>query len=150
MRHRKLLQKIDVKRVEEAIRLAEKQTTGEIRVSVSRIFWGSVRKAAEKAFVRLGMERTRHRNGVLLFVVPGRRQFVVLGDEGIHQKVGQEFWEKVSAAMSAHFRSGKFTEGLLHGIEEAGKQLALHFPEEPGKSVDELPNQVDTGEESAD
>jgi uncharacterized membrane protein len=139
-----------VKRVEEAIRLAEKHTTGEIRVSVSPIFWGSVRKAAEKAFVRLGMEKTRHRNGVLLFVVPGRRQFVVLGDEGIHQKVGQEFWEKISAAMSAHFRAGNFTEGLVHGIEEAGKQLALHFPEEAGESVDELPNQVDTGGQSAD
>src|SRR5260370_42356834 len=113
MRHRKLLQKIDVKRVEEAITQADKRTSGEIRVSVSRIFWGSVRKAAEKAFVRLGMEKTRHRNGVLLFVVPGRRKFVALGDVGIHQKVGQEVWGKISAAVSTYFRAGKFTGGPL-------------------------------------
>src|SRR5260370_9896669 len=119
MRHRKLLQKIDVKRVEEAITQAEKRTSGEIRVSVSRIFWGSVRKAAEKAFVRLGMEKTRHRNGVLLFVVPGRRKFVVLGDEGIHQKACQGFWEKISAASSTYFRSGNFTDALPHGVWRA-------------------------------
>src|SRR5260370_21212691 len=109
MRHRKLLQKIDVKRVEEAITQAEKRTSGEIRVSVSRIFWGSVRKAAEKAFVRLGMEKTRHRNGVLLFIVPGRREFLVLGDEVIHQKVVQQFYDKIAAAMSTYSRSANFT-----------------------------------------
>ncbi|HZA51699.1 MAG TPA: TPM domain-containing protein, partial [Myxococcaceae bacterium] len=86
---RSLLRRIDVKRVEHALREAEKRASGEIRVSVAPLFWGSVRKEAERAFVRLGMSRTKERNGVLFFVVPARRKFVVLGDEGIHAKVGQ-------------------------------------------------------------
>src|SRR5262252_4194109 len=104
MRRRKLLSLIDVKRIEDAIKRAEQQTTGEIRVSVARFFWGNVHIAAEKAFSRLGMQRTEHRNGVLFFVVPGRRKFTVLGDAAIHAKVGQEFWEKVSEAISERFR----------------------------------------------
>jgi uncharacterized membrane protein len=143
MRRRKLLSLIDVKRVEEAIGLAERQTTGEIRVSVAGFFWGNVHAAAERAFVRLGMQKTEHRNGVLIFVVPARRQFTVLGDAGIHHKVGQDFWESISKAMSKEFQAGRFTEGLLHGIAEAGKQLAVHFPALPGEDRNELPNEVD-------
>ena len=143
MRRRKLLGLIDVKRVEEAIRVAEQQTTGEIRVSVAGFFWGNVHAAAEKAFVRLGMRQTEHRNGVLIFVVPARRKFTVLGDAAIHQKVGQDFWERISKAMSKEFQAARFTEGLMHGIAEAGKQLAAHFPAVPGEDRNELSNEVD-------
>jgi len=143
MRRRKLLTLIDVKRVEEAIRIAEHQTTGEIRVSVAGFFWGNVHSAAEKTFARLGMRQTEHRNGVLIFVVPARRKFAVLGDAGIHQKVGQVFWESISQAMSKEFRAARFTEGLIHGIAEAGKQLAAHFPPVAGEDRNELPNEVD-------
>jgi len=87
----KLLRTIDNDRIKEAIRKAEKQTSGEIRVSVSPLFWGDVRKAAEHAFVRMRMTATREHNAVLFFVVPARHKFVVLGDSGIHAKVGQEF-----------------------------------------------------------
>jgi len=146
MTHKKLIQTIDAKRIEQTIRNAEHRTSGEIRVSVSRLFWGDVEKAARKAFERLGMTRTEHRNGVLFFVVPSRRRFVVLGDAGIHEKVGQEFWHKVVAAVSEHFRSGDFTGGLVHGIEVVGEQLSTHFPYDPGTDKNELPDSVDFGE----
>src|SRR5919198_3819690 len=94
-----LLRRLDVKRIEDALREAEKRSSGEIRVSVAPFFWGSVRKAAERAFTRLGLTQTKARNGVLLFVVPARRKFVVLGDDGIHAKVGQQFWDKTAAAL---------------------------------------------------
>jgi Predicted membrane protein len=123
---------------------AERGTTGEIRVSVSTFFWGDVRKTAEKAFERLGMNATARRNGVLVFLVPSRRKFVVLGDEGIHEKVGQRFWEDVTAAVSDRFRKGDFTGGLVHGITEAGRVLALHFPREE-TNPNELPDDVDFG-----
>ena len=142
---RSLLRRIDVKRVEHALREAEKRASGEIRVSVAPLFWGSVRKEAERAFVRLGMSRTKERNGVLFFVVPARRKFVVLGDEGIHAKVGQEFWEKVAAALSAKFRSGDFTGGLVDAIAVGGEQLARHFPHAGEADVNELPDHVDFG-----
>jgi uncharacterized membrane protein len=142
---RKLMRAVDPDRIRAAIAAAEKETSGEIRVSVSRFFWGQVRRVAERAFVRLGVSRTRDRNGVLFFIVPGRRKFVVLGDAGIHAKVGQEFWDCVAGKMSDHFKKGEFTEGLVAGIGEAGRELAAHFPYDASTDVNELPDDVDFG-----
>jgi len=142
---RKLLDIIDDDRIKAAIATAERQTSGEIRVSVSRFFYGSVRRAAERAFGRLKMRGTRDRNGILFFVVPARRRFVVVGDEGIHAKVGQEFWDGLVAAMSGDFREGKFNEGLTRGIGECGRMLAQHFPYDAGTDVNELPDEIDYG-----
>jgi uncharacterized membrane protein len=146
MLRRRLRQRIDADAVKTAIEEVERRTTGEIRVSVSTFFWGDVRKNAEKAFERLGMTATVRRNGVLFFLVPSRRKFVVLGDEGIHQRVGQSFWDDVTAAVSSRFRKGDFTGGLVHGIAEAGRVLALHFPRDPDANPNELPDEVDFGE----
>ena len=143
MTHRKMLRLIDSDRIKAAIQKAERRTSGEICVSVSRLFWGNVEKAADKAFGRLGMTQTKDRNGVLFFVVPSRRRFVVLGDEGIHAKVGQEFWRRVADRVSERFREGDFTGGLVKGIEEVGEQLAAHFPYDSTADVDELTNDVD-------
>ncbi len=140
-----LLRAIDCARIEESIRQAERRTSGEIRVSVSRFFWGDVRRVADGAFIRLGMAATRDRNAILFFIVPARRRFVVLGDDGIHAKVGQEFWERVTAAVSEHLRAGHFTLGLVRGIETVGEQLALHFPFDPVADADELSNEIDLG-----
>jgi len=143
MHRRRFRQLVDAEAVRQAIEAAERQTSGEIRVSVSTFFWGSVRRAAERAFVRLGMTATADRNGVLFFVVPSRRRFVVLGDEGIHAKVGQELWARVATAVSAKFRDGDFTGGLVEGIEEAGRRLAEHFPYQGERDVNELPDDID-------
>jgi uncharacterized membrane protein len=136
---------VDVDRVKAAVAAAERAASGEVRVSVSRFFWGSVRKAAERAFVRLGMTRTKDRNGVLFFIVPARKKFVVLGDAGIHAKVGQEFWDSLAGLMSARFKKGEFTEGLVEAIEEAGRRLAAHFPYDAAVDVNELADDVDFG-----
>src|SRR5215475_4769704 len=128
MTRKKLLQIIYRDRIRHAIEAAEHRTSGEICVSVAPLFWGSVEKAADKAFVRMGMSHTKDRNGVLFFVVPARRKFVVLGDRGIHERVGQEFWHAVVAAVSEKFRDGDFTGGLVKGIEKVAEQLATHFP----------------------
>jgi uncharacterized membrane protein len=145
MTHRKLMQSVDATRIEEAIRDAELRTSGEVRVSVSRLFWGDVEKAARKAFERMGMTQTRQRNAVLFFVVPSRRKFAILGDAGIHEKVGQEFWHRIVDAVSERFRAGDFTAGLVKGIELVGEQLAVHFPYDPGTDKNELPDSVDFG-----
>jgi uncharacterized membrane protein len=143
---KKLERTFDMERVQQAIKEAERETSGEIRVSVARhLFWGDTRRVAEKAFERMGMTATKERNGVLFFVAPVRRRFVVLGDTGIHERVGQEFWERVSAAMAEDFRRGDFTEGLVRGIREAGRELAVHFPCDRPRDVNELPDQIDFG-----
>jgi uncharacterized membrane protein len=143
---RQLMHTIDVDRIKAAIAAAERATSGEVRVSVARYFWGSVRHAAEVAFARLGMTRTKDRNGILFFIVPSRKRFVVLGDEGIHAKVGQEFWDCVAGLMTDHFRRGEFTAGLVKGIAEAGGQLAEHFPYDAAVDVNELADDVDFGD----
>ena len=147
MTRQQLLNSIDAGRVKTAIEQAEDQTSGEIVVSVAPFFWGSTEKAARRAFVRLGIAQTQLHNGVLFFIVPSRRKFVVLGDQGIHERVGQNFWNDVAAHLSRHFREGNFTEGLVHGISEVGRQLATHFPYDRSADLNELPDDVDFGGE---
>jgi uncharacterized membrane protein len=134
---------LDVDRVKRAIEKVEKRTSGEIRVSLSPFFWGNVQRAAERAFVRLGMQRTRHRNGVLFFIVPSRRAFVVLGDAGIHDRVGDELWNRLVREIAPHFRRKDFTAGVVHGIQVVGEELARHFPADDEAEPNELPDAVD-------
>ena len=138
-----MVKKIDPARIEAAIRSAEARTSGEIRVSVSRFFVGDVRKVAERTFERLGMTATAERNGVLIFLVPARRKFVVLGDRGIHQKVGETFWRGIADAMSARLAQGQWNEALEQGIAAAGEALAQHFPHRVTRDVNELPDAID-------
>jgi len=145
MTRKQLLQKIDATRVKSAIENAERRTSGEVVISVAPLFWGSVEKAAQKAFVRLGVANTTEHNGVMIFVVPSRRQFTVLGDSGIHAKVGNGFWESVAAQLSEHFQKGNFTEGLVRAIEVIGEQLAAHFPYDSATDVNQLSDNVDFG-----
>ena len=135
---------IDKVRIRQAIQRAEWRTSGEIRVSVAPLFWGDVRKAAERVFARLGMTATKDRNAVLFFVVPARRKFVVLGDSGIHDRVGQEFWHRIARTVSERFERGDFTGGLVAGIEAIGEDLASRFPH-AGGDTNELADDVDYG-----
>jgi uncharacterized membrane protein len=139
----RLVHGIDLGRIEAAIRSAERRTSGQIRVAVARFyFWGSVRRAADAAFVRLRMSRTRRRNAVLLFVAPRLRRFSVIGDSGIHERVNDEFWSQISDALQADFRGGDLTAGLLHAIDTVGDRLAEHFPPDP-IGDNELPDRVE-------
>jgi uncharacterized membrane protein len=139
----RLVHGIDLDRVEAAIRTAERATTGEIRVAVARFyFWGDVRRAAEAAFARLGMHRTRRRNGVLLYLAPKRRRFAVIGDAGIHQRVTDTFWNGISKTLEAELHAGDLTASLEHAIATIGDRLAEHFPPEP-RDTNELPDRVE-------
>lgn len=137
------LKQIDLATIEAATRDAESRTTGEIRVSILYRMLGPLDAVAEKKAESLGMKKTRDRNGVLILVEPAKRRFIVWGDKAIHEKVGQSFWTETADAISARFREGDFTGGLLHGVAQVGQQLAAHFPCNPGKHEDQLPNSVD-------
>ena len=143
MTRKKLLRIIDREKIKAAIEAAEKRTSGEICVSVAPLFWGSIEKAADKAFGRLGMTGTKEHNGVLFFVVPARRKFVVLGDRAIHERVGQRFRDSVASILSEKFKVGDFTGGLVQGIETVGEQLATHFPYDAATDKNELRDDVD-------
>ncbi len=143
MSRRSLKRCVDEARVKAAILAAERASSGEIRVSIASFFWGDVEKVARKAFVRLGMDRTAQRNGVLIFLVPSRKRFVVLGDDGIHAKVGQDFWDDLVGSLSEHFKRAEFTEGLVAGITRVGERLAEHFPWAGDRDRNELSDDVD-------
>ena len=135
----RLLKKIDVEQVRQAIAAAEHQTSVRVRVSLAPFFWGDVRRAAERAFTRLG------RHGVLIFVVPARRKFAVLGDEDVHARVGQELWDDVTAAIGERFRADDFTACLIHGIEPIGGELAPALPYDAAADTGEGPDDIDVG-----
>ena len=138
---RKFLSKLDSDRIVAAIADAEKKSSGEIRVHVTRRKPDNLEERARRRFELLGMTRTADRNGVLFYVAPNLRRFHVLGDSGIHEKCGDGFWKETAAGMEEHFRRGDFTEGLVHGIAKAGELLASHFPRTTS-DVNELPDEV--------
>jgi uncharacterized membrane protein len=112
----------------ETIRAAEQKTSGEIRVLVSHKKVTDAVAAAQKEFLRLRMDQSPQRNGVLIFVAPRSHKFAVIGDEGVHTKCGDLFWRELARAMTDYFRKSEFTEGLIHGVQKAGDLLAEHFP----------------------
>jgi uncharacterized membrane protein len=136
--------KIDHDRVVAAIAAAEKETSGEIRVHLHHRSVADPQDAGRKVFEKLGMTGTRHHNAVLIFIAPRSRNFAILGDSGIHEKCGDDFWRKAAENLSAHFRDGKFTDGLVATIEELGRVLAAHFPVDSEKP-NELPDEIDEG-----
>lgn len=137
---------LDEDRVRAAIEAAEARSSGEIRVAAATFFWGSVRREAERAFDRLGMRATKERNGVLLFLVPSRRRFVILGDEGLHRHVGQALWDALAESLSARFAAGDFTGGVVEAVERVGDELARHFPR-ADDDRNELSDALDYGPE---
>jgi uncharacterized membrane protein len=142
MRTKEFLGQLDHPRIVEAIKKAEAQTSGEIRVFIQRgELQGDALDYAQRKFRQFGMEKTRERNGVLIFVAPRAQKFAVIGDEGVHQKCGPQFWQELVERMRAHFQSRHFTEALVEAIEEAGQLLARHFPKRHDDR-DELPDEI--------
>ena len=124
-----------------AIRKAEQKTSGEIRVFISRHEPHDAVAAAQAEFMRLGMDKTKEKNGVLIFVAPRARKFAIIGDAGVHARCGDEFWTQVAAEMTGHFKKSEFTQGILHAIHKAGELLARHFPRRPGDQ-NQLPDDI--------
>jgi uncharacterized membrane protein len=142
MRTREFLTRLEHDRVIEAIREAESKTSGEIRVLIQR---GELKSdplvAAQRKFHRLGMHKTRERNAVLIFIAPRAHKFAVVGDEAIHQKCGDEFWQRIVDRMRRHFQNEKFSDALVEAIKELGTVLASDFPK-TREETNELPDDV--------
>jgi uncharacterized membrane protein len=132
---------VDHDRVLAALKIAEARTSGLIRVVLARHPTQDPLASAQRHFVRLGLAASPEHNGVLIFVAARSRNFAIVGDRGIHEKCGDEFWPKVTAAMTGYFKRGDFTGGLVHGIERAGALLGAHFPAPgalPGPTADDV------------
>lgn len=125
----------------DAIASAELKTSGEIRLHVSNFCFGNEVKAAEKVFTRLKMHQTKERNGVLIYIATLSRKVAVVGDEGIHQKLSDEFWQKIVIQLIQKFKQNKKAEALSECIIECGEQLGNFFPRQ-SDDKNELTNTI--------
>lgn len=122
------LTQADEAEIVEAIRKAECDTSGEIRVHIEKKCDTDVYERALEVFHILKMDNTKAQNGVLIYVAVNNRSFVIFGDQGINNKVGADFWNTTRDKIATQFKSGNFKQGLINGITEAGKVLSKYFP----------------------
>ena len=128
-----------------AVKQAELNTSGEIKVHIDRKCKEDVLDHAAYIFDELELQRTKLRNGVLIYLAVEDRKLAILGDAGINQKVANDFWDTTRDFMVSNFKEGKFTEGLAGGIQLAGEQLKKHFPYQ-SDDVNELSDDISFGE----
>lgn len=142
MRTHHFLRRLDHNRIVQAIKKAEGKSSGQIRVFIQRgKFEDDAVRRAERKFFQLGMQKTTSRNAVLIFVAPRAQKYAVVGDVGVDEKCGQEFWKKLVNDMGAHFKSQDFNRAIILAISEVGKLLAAHFPR-TGDTINELPDEI--------
>ena len=127
-----------------AIRVAEMNTSGEIRLHIEKYCKGDVLDQAAYVFGKLEMHKTKLRNGVLFYLAMEDRKFAILGDVGINQKVDADFWEITKETVLFSFREGDIAAGLGLGILMAGEQLKQHFPFQ-SDDLNELSNDISFG-----
>jgi uncharacterized membrane protein len=127
----------------EAIRKAEQRTSGEVRIYIEgKCKLVNPVHRAKELFFGLQMDKTAERNAVLLYVAMKDRQLAVYGDEGIHQKVGYDFWNAEVKTMLQHFNQQNYAEGFVQIIHDIGEALVTHFPYDAKGDKNELPDDI--------
>jgi len=130
--------------MEEAIRQAELNTSGEVRIHIDNKCKENIMDRAAFLFEELEMHQTELRNGVLFYFALKNKQFAILGDGGINAKVPDTFWDDIRDEMTTFFKDGKFVEGITLGVKRAGEQLKAFFPYQ-SDDKNELPNEISFG-----
>ena len=137
----------DLEDIQFAIKSFERRTSGEIVVSFNKSSAGQPYKTARRIFTKNSLHRTAERNATLIVLFPDEKKFAVIGDEGIHTKVPQNFWDEVVAEMATQFQKGKMAEGLIGGINRLGEVLAQYFPHREDDK-NELGDEIRFGDDS--
>ncbi|MEH6537622.1 MAG: TPM domain-containing protein [Psychroserpens sp.] len=138
------LSKSEEQEIIDAIRDAEKNTSGEIRVHIERDSNSDAFERAMEVFHYLKMDNTKLQNGVLIYVAIDAKTFVIYGDKGINDVVPTNFWDSTKNIMQSHFKANRYKQGLIEGVLIAGEQLEKHFPWIHG-DANELPNEISKG-----
>ena len=133
----------DKAQIVEAIRMAEKETSGEIRIYVEskNPFVDAIDRAAE-IFFKLKMQNTDHRNAVLLYIAMDHHELALFADEGIYQKAGAEYWNASVKSMLAQFTKDTISNGIAQCVIEVGEILKEKFPYTPTEDKNELPDEI--------
>lgn len=130
-------------RIVDAIRQAEQMTSGEVRVFVeNRCSYMDALDRAAELFFQLKMNMTKDRNGVIVYAALKDHQLAVLGDEGIHKKVGNEFWNAEVQKMISNFNKEDYAEGIRQVVLDIGEALQKHFPYKNDSDKNELPDEL--------
>lgn len=131
------------KQVIEAIQAAELTTSGEVRVYIeSRCRFVDPLDRAAELFWQLKMDYTKDHNAVLVYVAVRDHQFAVFADQGIHEKVGNEFWNKEVQAMKKHFVQNHYADAVIQVVKDVGAALQFHFPFNRETDKNELPDDI--------
>ncbi|WP_394758641.1 TPM domain-containing protein [Flavobacterium sp.] len=138
------LTKEEEQEIVEAIRVAEKETSGEIRVHIEKTTSIDAYDRAMEIFHELKMDETELKNGVLIYLAVKDKTFVICGDKGINDVVTADFWNCTKDIMVAHFKEHNYKQGLIDGILRAGEQLKKYFPWQEG-DTNELSNEISKG-----
>jgi len=138
------LTKNQEKSVVDAIKKAEKNTSGEIRVHIEEKTEKPTLDRAKEVFFSLKMDQTKERNGVLLYIGVADKQFAILGDNGIDRVVPDDFWDAINELIISHFSNNKFEKGLAAGIELIGEKLKKFFPYQ-SDDINELSDEISKG-----
>jgi len=138
------LSKEEEQEIVEAIRVAEKNTSGEIRVHIEKTTSKVPFDRALEVFYELKMNETQLQNGVLFYFAIEDQSFAICGDKGINDVVAADFWDCTKDRMAEQFKSGNFKQGIVDGILNAGEQLKKNFPWSEG-DTNELSNEISKG-----
>jgi uncharacterized membrane protein len=138
------LTKEEEQEIVEAIRMAENNTSGEIRIHIEKETSIAAIDRAVEVFNQLEMHKTKDANGVLIYVAVKSKQFAICGDKGINKVVPDDFWETTKNIMANHFKNGNFKQGLVDGILKAGEKLKYFFPWEKD-DTNELSDTISKG-----
>lgn len=138
------LTKQEEQEIVEAIRVAETNTSGEIRVHIEKTTSIAAFDRALEVFHMLKMDNTKLQNGVLIYVAVQDHSFVICGDKGINDAVPNDFWDSTRDVMQQHFKQDHFKQGLVEGIKSVGEKLQHYFPWE-SDDTDELSNEISRG-----
>jgi len=138
------LTKEEEEQIVEAIRVAETNTSGEIRVHIEKTTSKVHYDRALEVFHDLRVDETRLQNGVLFYFAVEDKNFVICGDKGINDLVADDFWDCTKDVMMNQFKSGNFKQGIVDGILNAGEQLKKYFPSLKD-DTNELSNEISKG-----
>ena len=136
-----ILNREEDRRIVEAIKLAELNTSGEIKVRIENHCKGDVEERCLFVFNMLRLNKTKLRNGVLIYLAVKDHKFAIVGDEGINKVVEADFWNDVKDLMLSHFKEGRFADGLEQGIMRCGEKLKTYFPYQ-SDDINEIPDDI--------
>ncbi len=138
---KKFLTKDEQRKIIDEIKEVEKKSICEIRLHIAKKIKSDIIEEAKKVFYKLEMDKTKERTGVLFFFAIKNRQFAIIGDSGINEKVSSSFWQDIVTECQNYFKEDKFGEGIVIGIKKVGEVLQKFFPFKPN-DVNELTDEI--------